>query len=122
MEIYDDVGIKRELVSGRLTQKKVDDLIDRTFPGYDNSSKRHFLQRWLKIKPSEWWTIQALYEAALMKGHYICFGIYSIWGTEKDTEGSEVSAWARDVGAVRSTNCILVIAGLWSQQYRPRPN
>ena len=68
MEIYDDVGIKREHVSGRLTQKKVDDLIERTFPGYDNSSKRHFLQRWLKIKPSEWWTIQALYEAALMKG------------------------------------------------------
>ena len=53
MEIYDDVGIKREVVSGRLTQKKVDDLIERTFPGYDNSSKRYFPQRLLKIKQSE---------------------------------------------------------------------
>jgi serine/threonine protein kinase len=68
LEINDDAEIVREIVSGRLTQKRVDELIERTFPGYDNSSKRHFLQRVLRIKPSERWTIQALYESALIKG------------------------------------------------------
>ena len=66
--IFHDTQIKEEVVSGRLTQKRIDELIERTFPGHDNSSQRHFLQRMLMINPLERWTIQRLHEAALLKG------------------------------------------------------
>jgi serine/threonine protein kinase len=66
--IYHDADIKAEVVSGRLTQKRIDELIDRTFPGHDNSSLRHFLKRMLVINPLERWTIQSLRDAALLKG------------------------------------------------------
>ena len=66
--INSDAAIKEEIVKGRLTQTKVDELIARTFSGSDNSSQRHFLERMLKIDPNERWTITALEQAALMKG------------------------------------------------------
>jgi serine/threonine protein kinase len=66
--IYHDADIKAEVVSGRLTQKRIDELIDRTFPGHDHSSLRHFLKRMLVINPLERWTIQSLRDAALLKG------------------------------------------------------
>eukprot|EP01036_Dinobryon_divergens_P025256 gene25256-33783_t len=66
--IYNDDAIRDEVVKGRLTQKKVDDLIERSFLGSDNSSQRHFLQRMLKVEPSERCTIHVLHDAALLKG------------------------------------------------------
>ena len=66
--INDNAAIKEEIVKGRLTQSKIDELIGRTFSGSDNSSQRHFLERMLKINPNERWTITALEQAWLMKG------------------------------------------------------
>ena len=66
--IHGDAAIEEEVLQGRLTQKKVDDLIERTFQGSDNSSQKHFLQRMLRIEPSERCTIQVLHDAALLKG------------------------------------------------------
>ena len=66
--IHGDDAIKEEVVSGRLSQEIVDGLIKRTFPSSDESSKRRFLERMLKIKPSERWTIESLQKAALLKG------------------------------------------------------
>ena len=66
--IYSDAAIKEEVRRGRLTQKRIDELIERTFSGNDRSSQRHFLKNMLKIEPSERCTINALHDAALLKG------------------------------------------------------
>ena len=66
--IHSDDAIKEEITQGRLTQAKIDTLIDRTFSGSNNSSRRHFFQRMLKINPTERWTIDALEKAALLDG------------------------------------------------------
>jgi serine/threonine protein kinase len=68
LEKHSDEDIKDEVVSGRLTQKRIDDLIESSFPGHDKSSLRHFLKHMLKINPSERWPIQSLHDAAFMKG------------------------------------------------------
>ncbi len=77
--IHGDDAIKEEVVSGRLSQEIVDGLIKRTFPSSEESSKRHFLGRMLKIKPSERWTIESLQKAALLKGiYFIYFWVHAL--------------------------------------------
>ena len=66
--IHSDAAIKEEVTKGRLTQEKIDNLIERTFSGSDSSSQRHFLERMLKVNANERWTIFELEKAALLKG------------------------------------------------------
>ena len=66
--IHNDADINAEIVGGTLTQKRIDDHIERSFPGSTNSSQRHFLQRILRIDPSERYSASALLTASLVTG------------------------------------------------------
>ena len=68
MGINSDADIKEEIRSGRLTQVRVDEHINRHFPGHVNSAQRHLLTRMLKVDPSARFTIAALDTAAYLTG------------------------------------------------------
>jgi len=68
MGMNSDADIKEEVRSGRLTQEKVDENINRNFPGHANSTQRHLLLRMLKVDPSARYTIAALDTAAYLTG------------------------------------------------------
>eukprot|EP01035_Chromulina_nebulosa_P021617 gene21617-27980_t len=66
--IHSDIDIKAEILSGKFTQQKVDQHIDRFFPEHTNSPARQFLQQLLRLNPSERSTLTSLQNAALLTG------------------------------------------------------
>ena len=68
LQLATDSAIQEEILSGRFTQEKVDEHINRHFPGHANSAQRHLLLRMLKINPTERFTIAALDNAAYLSG------------------------------------------------------
>ena len=65
MQLYNDTDIKKEILSSRITQMRVDEHINRHFPG---RSRKHLLLRMLKINPTERYTIAALENGAYLSG------------------------------------------------------
>ena len=68
MGMNSDTEIRDGVRNGRLTQEKVDENINRNFPGHVNSTQRHLLLRMLKVDPSVRYTIAALDTAAFLTG------------------------------------------------------
>ena len=68
MGLHSDSDIQEEVRSGRLTQEKVDALINANFPGHGNSTQRHLLLRMLKVVPSARPSITDLDSASYLTG------------------------------------------------------
>eukprot|EP01036_Dinobryon_divergens_P030288 gene30288-39509_t len=83
--IHGDADTNAEIVGQKLTQKRIDDHIERSFPGSANSSQRHFFQRILRIDPSKRYTASAILSAALVTGgRHISLRFYYIYKVQKD--------------------------------------